>query len=226
MSHVVKNVNEKGKILSIAALKQACADLTVDGHVGLLELVETEKGKGKYRTWKTDHGSLVGDWDVPDGMTSDQVGENADYVIRCTKEGREYLRKKGRNDPYEVGVVWEEKEQCYRLVYDFFSDAKGLELIIGKTVLDYKGKDRRKGELTQSCPRLIQAYNVARDGLMATNQGDQQVVVPQADGSILVGEAGDFLTLPSGEKIPLGAGDIVAEIGVGARVGSNLGGVQ
>lgn len=225
MSHVVKNTNAKGRILSPAALEQACRDLTVEGAAGLLELVQTEKGKGKYRTWKSDHGRLVGDWDVPQGMTAKEVGENADYVIRATKAGREYLRKQGYNEPYEVGVVWDEPDQCYRLVYDFFSKAAGLELLIGETVVDLK-TGGRSGQLTTSCPRLIQAYNVARDGLLAAAQGDVQVVVPQADGSVLVGSAGDFLTLPDGTKIPLGAGDVVAEIGVGARIGTNLGGVQ
>jgi hypothetical protein len=225
LSHVVKNTNEKGRILSIAALEKACLDLTVDGRTGLLELVQTEKGKGKYRTWKSDHGRLVGDWDVPEGMTSDEVGANADYVIRATAAGRAYLKSKGYNHPYEVGVVWDEADQCYRLVYDFFCRAQGLELLIGETKVDYK-KSGRSGQLTTSCPRLIQAYNVARDGLLAAAQGDTQVVVPQADGSVLVGTAGDFLTLPDGTKIPLGPGDIVAEIGVGTRLGSGLGGVQ
>lgn len=226
MSHVVKNVNEKGKILSIAALEAACAALVVGDKSGLLELVQTEKGKGKYRTWKSDHGKLVGDWDVPSGMTSAEVGENADYVIRVTPEGRRYLRSKGYNNPYEVGVVWEESEQCYRLVYDFFASAAGLELIIGKTVVDYSKKTHRSGNLTQSCPDLIKWYNASRDKLMAEANGDVQVIVPQKDGSLLVGAAGDFLTLPDGSKIPLEAGDVVAEIGVGARVGTNLGGVQ
>ena len=225
MSHVVKNVNEKGKILSIAALELACVSLIVDGKSGLLELVQTEKGKGKYRTWKSDHGKLVGDWDVPTGMTAADVGENADYVIRVTEEGRRYLKSKGYSNPYEVGVVWEESEQCYRLVYDFFANAQGLELIIGKTVVDYK-KSHRSGNLTQSCPDLIKWYNASRDKLMAEKNGDVQVLVPQKDGSILVGGPGEFLTLPDGTQIPLEAGDMVAEIGVGARVGTNLGGVQ
>lgn len=225
MSHVVKNTNEKGRILSIAALERACRDLTVEGRSGLLELVQTEKGKGKYRTWKADHGRLVGDWDVPEGMTSAQVGENADYVIRATAAGREYLKKKGYPSPYEVGVVWDEADQCYRLVYDFFNKANGLEYLIGETEVDY-AKNHRSGQLTTSCPRLVQMYNVARDGLLAEQQGDTQVVVTQADGSILVGAPGDFLTLPDGTKVPLAAGDVVAEIGVGGRLGTDLGGVR
>lgn len=225
MSHVVKNTNEKGRILSVAALTHACHVLTVDGLSGLLEVVQTEKGKGKYRTWKADHGRLMGDWDVPEGMTSADVGQNADYVIRPTAAGKAYLRKKGYDNPYEVGVVWDEADQCYRLVYDFFNRANGLELLIGETKLDY-AKNRRSGQLTTSCPRLIQMYNVARDGLLAAQQGDEQVVLPQPDGSILVGAKGDTLTLPNGTEITLGAGDIVAEIGVAARVGSSLGGVQ
>lgn len=225
MSHVVKNTNEKGRILSIAALKEACALLEVDGKSGLLELVQTEKGRGKYRTWASDHGRLVGDWDVPSGMTSEQVGNNADYVIRVNAAGRAYLRAKGYNDPYEVGVIWEAADNCYRLVYDFFAKAQGLEFIIGETTVDY-AKDHRSGQLTTSCPRLIQAYNVARDGLMASKNGDKQVVVKMADGSVVVGEKGDVLTLPSGEEIKLGVGDIVAEIGVEARVGTVLGGLS
>jgi len=225
LSHVVKNTNEKGRILSVAALEKACRDLTVDGRSGLLELVQTEKGKGKYRTWKSDHGRLVGDWDVPEGMTAKDVGENADYVIRATAAGREYLRQRGHTKPYEVGVVWDEADQCYRLVYDFFNHANGLEHVIGHTQVDYT-KGGRSGQLTTSCPRLIQMYNVARDALLAEQQGDTQVVLPQADGSILVGTAGDLLSLPNGTEIKLGAGDIVAEIGVSGRVGSGLGGVQ
>jgi hypothetical protein len=224
VSHVVKNTNEKGRILSPAALEQACRDLTVEGTSGLLELVQTEKGKGKYRTWAADHGRLMGDWDVPSGMTAAEVGQNADYVIRATKAGREYLRKKGFTEPYEVGVVWDETDQCYRFVYDFYNQAAGLELLIGETKVNTK-KGGKSGDLTTSCPRLIQAYNVARDAILATQQGDTQVIVPQADGSVLVGDAGDFLTLPTGQKIPLAAGDVVGEISVGARIGGDLGGV-
>ncbi len=222
MSHVVLNNNEKGKILSIAALRQGCEAITVEGRSGLLEVVETVKGQGQYRTWKSDHGRLVGDWDVPEGMTSETVGNNADYVIRCTEAGREYLRGKGFAKPYEVGVVWSEADRCHRLVYDFHNKAAGLELIIGLT--EVKHFAPRKGELKESCPRLIQHYNIARDNLMAGLQGDQQVVLPQADGSVVVGNRGEIMTLPDGTEITLGVGDIVGEIHVGGRIG--LGGVQ
>ncbi len=222
MSHVVLNNNAKGKILSIEALKRGCNMLTVDGVSGLLELVPTEKGKGHYRTWKDDHGGrLVGDWDVPAGMTSDSVGENADFVIRATEAGRKYLRGRGYPKPYEVGVVWSEADQCHRLVYDFFGKAAGLELLIGDTKVDYTS--RRRGQLATSCPRLIQMYNVARDGCMSELSGDVHAVVPQADGSFIVGEKGDKLLLPDGTEITLGAGDVVGEIAVDARVGLGAG---
>lgn len=222
MSHVVLNNNEKGKILSIEALKLGCTSLMVDGQSGLIELVQTEAGKGKYRTWKTDHGGrLVGDWDVPEGMTSEDVGNNADYVIRVTEAGRRYLAKKGYSNPYEVGVVWSEKDQCHRLVYDFYGKAQGLEFIIGETKVDYD-KSHRSGQLTTSCPRLIQHYNIARDVLMTQQTGDAQVLLPQADGSVIVGAAGDTLNLPDGTEIKLGAGDVVGEIFVGGRVNGGI----
>jgi hypothetical protein len=199
MSHIVRNTTE-GRIISIEALRLGCDSLTIAGKTKLLQLDKTEPGQGRYRTWGTDHEG------------SGEVGDGADYVIRATIAGRDYLRSRGYQKPYEVGVIWSEKDQCYHLAHDSFNSGNGIEYLVGKTEVGETDAS------VTSCPEIIKWYNASRDKLAAEQNGDRQIMSLQADGSVLVGAAGDLLVLSDGSEIPLGVGDMVAEIEVGGRI--------
>lgn len=94
-----------------AAVKQFCPTL---------EVVE----QNTYRTWKSDHGSLVGDYPVPVGWTEAQIGEGARFVIRCTDEHlktKQISNRHANGAPYEIGVV------PVSLVYDETGKVKGTK---------------------------------------------------------------------------------------------------
>jgi|GEM_PF-5706692 len=131
-----------------------------------LEFVE---GQNTYRTWKADHGKLVGDWPVTEGMTEADVGVNADHVIRVTEARKAEL--KGRN-PYEIGMIRARMEKQpdgsekpvidkegdhWILLTDFYGQANGLmnEEGVGK----YRSSKGPNGErIDHSFELLYQAY--------------------------------------------------------------------
>ena len=121
MSHVTcKDPDSEFQIRSLPALLKACERLG-------LELVKQKT----FRTWKTDHGSLVGDYPVPEGYSEDEIGENAEYVTRVA--GLTDEERTRSSAPYEIGWVPSRKHPgSYAYMYDFYNGGYGLEEKCGK----------------------------------------------------------------------------------------------
>jgi hypothetical protein len=161
----------------------AGAQIGADGHLyrGGKRL---EKGNEHYRTWKDDHGRLVGDWPVPKGMTADQVGENGVAVIELTEDGIKELPHRQDVKPYQVGViphVNEEGDLTYSLTHDFFAGGYGLEHYIGQTKLNNKGD---KSQRVESAHELILMYYQMMAAKIAAQEAGHDIeFVPQDDGT-------------------------------------------
>lgn len=162
MSHAIVSKLETTKITSPVILEAAVKLLK-------LNFEKCEPGKGHYRTWKDDHGGrLVGDWDLPEGTTAEQVGNNADFVISVPKE----LDPRGKC--YQLGIVRDEKEGCWYPAHDFYSGGMGLEDHIGRTEL--KGN-----KVIKSCGRLMDSYRAAQTMLTYRARGKNAVFEQQGN---------------------------------------------
>lgn len=146
MSHAIISKASSNKITDIAALKVAVENL-----MGL-EITKCTPRKGHYRTWKDDHGGWAGDWDLPEGVSAEEMGDNADYVISVPKS------KDPKGKCYQLGIIWDEKDQCWYPAHDFYRGGYGLEEFIGKT--EVKGKT-----VVKSHQKLMDHYKAA---LLAT----------------------------------------------------------
>jgi hypothetical protein len=142
MSHGIVSKNENSKITDIPALKLAVQEM------GGLNFRECEPGKGTYRTWKSDHGSWVGDWDLPEGVSGEEMGNNADFVISL----------KDNPEAYELGIVRDEKDGCWYPAYDFYMGGYGLEEKIGPIKLQGK-------KVLSAAPKLMEYYQLMKVGL-------------------------------------------------------------
>ena len=156
MSHVslFESENEELQVRCLPGLRNSCQRLG-------LELVKQKS----YRTWKSDHGSFVGDYPVPEGYDVEDLGENAEYVIRVAGLSDDERVQKGA--PYEVGVVESKKNPgSYAFMYDFYAGGNGLEEKCG----DKAGK-------------LMMHYRMECDRITAEEQGDEITFKEQPDGT-------------------------------------------
>lgn len=143
VSHAIVSKSSKTKITNIAALKAA---------VGLmgLEWRACEPRKGHYHTWKDDHGGKwAGDYPLPEGVSAEEMGDNADFVISVP------LDKDPAKQCYELGIVWDEKGQCWYPAHDFWAGGQGLEKYIGETVVD------SNDVVIKSHQKLMDNYQIA-----------------------------------------------------------------
>lgn len=136
MSHGIISRNDSNKITDIDALQLAAEQLG-------MKFTKCEKGKGHFRTWKDDHGGWVGDWDLPEGVTGEEMGDNADYVLSIP----------GDKKAYELGIVWNEQDQCWYPAHDFYAGGMGLEKVIGPTTVQGK-------QVIGSAPKLMEYYRM------------------------------------------------------------------
>lgn len=162
MSHGIVSRNESSKITNIEALKLSAEQMGINFR-------ECEKGKGHFRTWKDDHnGQWVGDWDLPEGITGEQMGDNADYVLSIP----------GDSQAYELGIVWNEQDQCWYPAYDFYNGGNGLEKVIGKVTLEGK-------EVISAAPKLMEYYRMVDLYLKNQQQGKAVVLTKQQEKLML-----------------------------------------
>src|SRR4051812_25522941 len=119
MSHVTAMKTKAGKplITNLQAVRLAAQNLG---------LVCT--AKKHYRTWKDDHGgNLVGDWNVPPGVTTEELGDNAMLVLSMSPE-QKAARRTHRQEPYEIGICPDPRNPgAYYLMYDFYSGGMGID---------------------------------------------------------------------------------------------------
>jgi len=153
-------------------------------------------GQQRYRTWKSDHGGLVGDWPLPKWLTAAQVGENADHVIRLKDEAVKGRNRRAFGAPYEIGVVPVQVERdedgkeisCkydpngneYKLICDFYCQGNGIlnEPGVGKS------KAGQSSRSVDAFDELKMFYQIALDELVAEENGDQLGDLEKAeDGS-------------------------------------------
>jgi hypothetical protein len=145
--------------------------LTVKKQCPELQLVRQKS----YRTWATDHGSLVGDYPLPGiyqvklmaalkkqgydvhaaakaqgvelkQLSKDVVGKDAEFVIK-------YKDGKGRKDAYEIGLVPHPVNKGeYLMMTDFYAQGNGLLTSpgVGKHKSGTTGSDSWGGELKRS----------------------------------------------------------------------------
>jgi len=136
--------------------------------------LEFMDGQNEYRTWKSDHGKMVGDWPITEGMSDEDIGKNADHVIRMTDEA---LTQKGkaRNQhgaPYEIGLircrmekqpdgsekaVIDKEGDHWILLTDFYGQASGLMNTPGLGKY-YSTKDENGKRVDHSFELLYQSF--------------------------------------------------------------------
>lgn len=168
MSHVSvkKTVRGEPLITSLAACKLAAKNLG---------LVAEERAH--YRWF----GRHVGDWDIPEGMTKEELGNNAALVLAVPEPlAGELARRHGRA-PYELAVVPDPNNPgAYTLLYDFYGGGgRGLAEVIGEPILT-RG---RQAEVDVYAPIFLQHYRMCLDMLTAQAAGDQIRFEQQPDGS-------------------------------------------
>lgn len=165
MSHAIISKLDETKITNIQVLKTACEMMG-------LEFTECEPGKGHYRTWKDQTGSWVGDWPLPEGVSAAEMGDNADFVISVPKS----LDPQGRT--YQLGIVRDEKAECWYPAYDFYAGGQGLEAYIGEVKL--KGK-----KVISSCGRLMNHYKAAQ-AVLANQARGKAVHFQKVDNKLVI----------------------------------------
>lgn len=168
MSHIT-SLQQSITINNLAALKRAIEEFCPQ-----LEFVA---GQTHYRTWKDNHqGRLVGDWPLPEGMTAEEIGENAVHVIRVKEE---YLqaRRLQRGDasaPYEIGVVpHPEKPGEYLLMTDWYSQGNGLLKCQGVGARHTTRDPQTHKTVESAFEDLYMHYRMMEDQIDAERVGDQ-----------------------------------------------------
>lgn len=161
MSHVASQETKPGEPMfaDLEALKLAA------------EMIGCEVVKQKTYNWYNRH---VGDYPLPKGMKADELGKNAEYVIRIKKDQYAKLGLAAGATPYELGLVPDPNNPgCYVPIYDFWQQGYGLEKAIGSPL--FKDTDK---VVQMLCPKLKQHYDMACDALAAKQAGDQIEFLP------------------------------------------------
>lgn len=168
MSHVAVQETKPGQPMfsSLAALQMAC------GQLGL----EIEE-RSNYE-W---YGHHVGDYPVPEGMSTDQMGKNAKYVLKLNAEKAAAARKKHGRNPYEIGILEDPNNPgCYLPMYDFWGGGYGLDDVVGAPLFN-KGK---QSDVKMLCPTLKQHYDMCCDAMAAKKAGDKIEFLTMKDAHI------------------------------------------
>lgn len=119
--------------------------------------------KKDYKWW----GRSAGDYPLPLGMTADQLGKNAEYVLRVRPEKYAELGVSG--EPYELGLIADPNNPgCFIPMWDWFCGGMGLNKVIGDPLF----ADQAKKQVTSLCPKLKQFYDMCCDKLAAAQAGD------------------------------------------------------
>lgn len=109
----------------------------------------------------------VGDYPLPAGMTSDQLGKNAAFVVRLNDENKAKHARPG-TEPYEIGMIADPNNPgCFVPMYDHWMGGFGLEAVVGTSLKN------KTGDVTMLCPKLKQHYDMCCDALAAKQVGDQ-----------------------------------------------------
>lgn len=178
MSHVIDVDCEITNLLALKWAAESCGPLEMEVQKGLVlgqdgKLYDEQgnlfKGKGtmKYRTWIDDHGGLVGDWPVPDGMKAEEVGKNAVAVIRI----------KGDKHAYEIGVI-PKPDGTYSLCHDFYGAGRQIEQYVGHTQTFRKKVTSAYDRISMHYQAQCAKYNCIQNGVDIEFQ-------EQPDGSIM-----------------------------------------
>jgi hypothetical protein len=154
MSHVIEQEpdNADQAIRDLFVLKKACE------RCGL----EFREGQTTFHNWATDHGKLVGDWPLPEGRTSEDVGKCTHAIgIPVNQQAGA-----GAYANYEIGVVESQKfPGTYSLMYDFW----------GGTL---------EGKVGKRCENLLMYYQVEAAKLAAQESGHEWVEESLPDGTV------------------------------------------
>ena len=125
---------------------------------------EFYKDRTVYQCWKKDHGSLVGDYPLPEGMTEDTVG-TCQHAF-----GLPGTDCKSHADNYQVGVYWDTENNAWRLRFDFYHPSKKYNpaaTTIGTRIEKVDGKN------VVYTDALNQEYQHQLSLLQSKNNGDQ-----------------------------------------------------
>ncbi len=178
MSHVIDVDCEITNLMALKWAAESCGPLEMEVQKGLVlgqdgKLYDeqgklfTGKGTTRYRTWIDDHGGLVGDWPVPEGMQASEVGNNAVAVIRI----------KDDTQAYEIGVI-PKADGTYSLCHDFFGNGRKIEQYVGQT--------QTTGKKVVSAYERISMYYQAQCAKYNCFQNGVDIEFhEQADGSIM-----------------------------------------
>lgn len=157
--------------------------------------IEFVLGQAHYRTWKDNHGnSLVGDWPLPRGMTTEQVGEHAKAVLRVREEQLKGLDRSEDRAPYEIGIV------PVRVTYgdngevvDTQFDPAGNQFVLmtdtwnqGNGILKQKGIGEAAygpGQTSTAYDQLYMHYRMMTVKAQAQRQGHSCTFQEQKDGT-------------------------------------------
>jgi hypothetical protein len=119
------------------------------------------------------YGRHVGDYPMPKGMTAEQLGKNAEYVIEATEEGKAKAGVSG--GCYDVGIVPDANNPgAYVPIYDFYGQLHGIDRLLGSPV-------REGGRVTGIVPKLLQHYHMICDARAAQEAGDKVEFLTAAD---------------------------------------------
>lgn len=124
-----------------------------------LEVVETNVYQ-----WYGEH---VGDFPIPPGMKLQDLGKNAEFVLRIKEPLRSQLAKDRGTTPYDIGIVADPNNPgCYVPVYDYYCGGFGMSERVGSPII---GKGR---VLEALVPKLTEYYNMVCDQAAALEVGD------------------------------------------------------
>lgn len=159
MSHIAVQTTKAGEPMfsDLAAMEQAA------GMIGC-EIVK----KKEYTWW----GRSVGDYPLPAGMKKEDLGKNAEYVLRIRPDSYEKFGLDAKAQPYELGLLPDPNNPgCYVPMYDFFCGGMGLDKAIGAPLFD--PADKRRHQPLMFCPRFKQYYDMCCDAIAAQQAGDR-----------------------------------------------------
>lgn len=109
----------------------------------------------------------VGDYPLPEGTSTDQLGNNAKYVIALNEEMQATHCRPGVK-PYELGLIEDPNNAgCLIPMYDFWAGGLGLDAVIGSPIF---GKS--KNDVLMLAPLLKQRYDMCSEVLAARSVGD------------------------------------------------------
>lgn len=152
MSHVEIGKTEPGKpvIVDIEAVFMAAKNLGM--------VVE----KRPHYKW---YGHHVGDYAVPQGWSSSELGKNAVYVLSISAEKKKELGITGQ--PYELAIIEDKLNPgCFTYMYDFYQGGHGLDKVIGSPI-------REGGGIKTLAPKFLMHYRMCADALSAAELGDE-----------------------------------------------------